>query len=55
MPGWAGSVPGLSVLGQGEAQPAHPTPGLPAEGAEALTPTRPWLGLPGVLYQDWLL
>lgn len=44
------AVPG-PVHAAGEAWPTHPTPGLPVGEAEALPPTRPWLGAPGVLYQ----
>lgn len=44
------AVPG-PVHAAGEAWPTHPTPGLTVGEAEALPPTRPWLGAPGVLYQ----
>lgn len=42
---WVGRPGPWAVRAAGRAQPAHPTQGF-QQGAEALTPTRPWLGAP---------
>ena len=44
IPGGACLLPGCPCCE--EAQPAHPTPGLPTWGAEDLALTGPWLGAP---------